>query len=329
MLSSTDAEWATVGIGHEPGDSFTEPTLARAILGTADAAEVYNMLEAFCSARLGSAVEDVLLFELSVGAAFGVRLADGRRVLVKSYPPNRPPEFLHAVHRIQSHLSRSGFPCPAPVAAHAPFGSGFATAEEFVDAGEYADAHDPAVRRESAGTLAWLVRLAGEVGDTDGIGRGWSRPPRGELWPQPHNVLYDFPGTAPGSSWIEGIAAGAKSTLDSNCDGLVVGHADWSSKHLQFEGLKPSVVYDWDSLRLDVEPAIAGGAAVTFPANRHLSVPKLPTPEEAWLFIQDYESVRGRPFTRRERTVAASAAIYTLAYLARCEHAQAYFPADS
>lgn len=119
----------------------------------------------------------------------------------------------------------------------------------------------------------------------------------------------------------KGIAAGARSILDRFREETVVGHADWCSKHLRFEGGKSCVVYDWDSLRLDVEPAIAGGAAVTFPANRHLDAPNLPTPEETWLFVEDYETTRGHSFSPRERPVVTAAAVYTLAYLARCEHA--------
>lgn len=315
------SEHKNAGTGNELGDLTAAPKLAHEILGTASAAEVRRLIDGFCSVQLGSEVEELLICELSVGAAFGARLADGRRVLVKAHPPARPTRFLRAVRRVQTHLFRSGFPCPRPVATPAPFGLGFATVEDFVDAGDYADAHDPQIRRESAGTLAWLVRLARTVTEIDGLHEGWKRPPRGKLWPEPHNAFFDFAATVPGSGWIEGIAAGAKSILDRFREETVVGHADWCSKHLRFEGGKSCVVYDWDSLRLDVEPAIAGGAAVTFPANRHLDAPNLPTPEETWLFVEDYETTRGHSFSPRERPVVTAAAIYTLAYLARCEHA--------
>lgn len=315
------SEHKNAGTGDELGILAAAPKLAHTILGTSSAAEVRHLLNGFCSVQLDSKIEEILLCELSVGAAFGARLADGRRVLVKAHPPARTPGFLRAVHRVQTHLFRSGFPCPRPVATPAPLGLGFATTEDFVDAGDYADAHDPQVRRESAETLAWLVQTARTVTETDGLHEGWNRPSRGKLWPEPHNAFFDFAATVPGSGWIEGIAARTKSILDRFQAGTVVGHADWCSKHLRFEGGKASVVYDWDSLRLDVEPAIAGGAAVTFPANRHLDVSNLPTPEETWLFVEDYETTRGHSFSPRERPVVTAAAIYTFAYLARCEHA--------
>lgn len=297
------------------------PRLAHAMFGTADAAGVAGRLDAFCARNLGSAAREVLFCELSVGAAFGLRLLDDRRVLVKAHRSALSLRFLRAVHAAHSHLARSGFPCPLPVAPPAPFGDGFATVEELVEAGAYADARDPRIRRASAGTLARLVRLSGTAPGVDGLGAFPHRPPRGRLWPEPHSPVFDFAATVAGSGWIEGHAARAKRTLDAFRGGPVVGHADWCSKHLRFRGGDVSVVYDWDSLRIDAEPAIVGRAAVTFPANRHLDGPNVPEPDETWRFVRDYEEARGRTFSRPERWTIAAGAVYALSYLARCEHA--------
>jgi hypothetical protein len=175
------------------------PTLTRSILGTADPKEVADRLDAFCEAHLGSGVKQVFLCELSVGAAFGLSLNDGRRAFLKAHQPDRSFEYLDAVRRVQGHLFGRGFPCPRPLVGPALFGPGLATVDEFVDDGEHADAHNPAVRRTMARTLTRLVDLAGEVQDVRGLDLGWSWPEDGRLWPEPHNVLFDFGATNEGS----------------------------------------------------------------------------------------------------------------------------------
>ena len=101
-----------------------------------------------------------------------------------------------------------------------------------------------------------------------------------------------------------------------------MGHADWSVKHFRFVDDGVSVVYDWDSLRLDEEPVIVGTAAATFPATWYLPVEsRAPTPDEMRLFIAEYEAARHGSFTRPEREAVVAAAVYAMAYAARCEHA--------
>jgi len=63
--------------------------LAETILGTTDPRRVFEELASFCTVRLGSGVEEAYFCELSVGAAFGLRLWDGRRVMLKAHLPDR------------------------------------------------------------------------------------------------------------------------------------------------------------------------------------------------------------------------------------------------
>jgi hypothetical protein len=130
------------------------PAFARSIFGTADPEEITGRLDAFCEAHLGSRLDEVFFCELSVGAAFGLRLKDGRRVFLKAHKLDRSSAFLEAVRRVQEHLYDRGFPCPRPLAGPTPFGPGLATVEEFVDEGEHADPHESDVRCKIAKTLA-------------------------------------------------------------------------------------------------------------------------------------------------------------------------------
>jgi Phosphotransferase enzyme family len=297
------------------------PGFTHSILGTDDPGEITRRLNVFCETCLGSAMAEVLFCELSVGASFGLRLGDGRRVFLKAYPPDRPRQFLRAVRRVQGYLFERGFPAPRPLAGPAHFGPGLATVDEFVDEGEHADAHDPSIRRKMAQTLARLIDLAGELPDVRGLDKGWRWPKKRKLWPEPHNALFDFEATAKGAECIDDVAEEAKRIVDDFDGEIVVGHADWSVDQMRFKGDEVSVVYDWDSLRLEMEIVVVGHGASHFSATWHPGVPNPPSPEETWLFVEDYEGSRGKPFSEQERKAIAAAAIYGIAYTARCEHA--------
>ncbi len=295
--------------------------LARSILGTANAVRIIGDLDSFCTARLGSGVKEVFFCELSVGAAFGLWLRDDRRVLLKAHPPDRTLRFLQAVCKVQHHLYAQGFPCPEPVAGPLPFGRGLTTVEAFIDDGENVDAHQPEIRREMARTLARLIELATPVPGVRALSQTWKLPPNRGLWPVPHNALFDFGATSAGAEWIDEIASKTKEILDNAPGKMVVGHADWSAKHFRFEEGEVRVIYDWDSLRLDRETVLVGHTAAHFPYTEYFDVPRRASPEEARLFVEEYEAARGVPFSEQDRVAVSAAATYGLAYTARCEHA--------
>lgn len=303
--------------------------LSRSILGTDDPGRLAETLDSFCALNLGSGVRRVLFCELSVGAAFGLLLRDGHRAFLKAHPPGRRPGFLRAVHRAQGHLARRGFPCPAPIVGPQPFLLGYATVDEYVDAGAHRDAHDPAVRREMAGALARQVALCSDLAGVGALKEGGMRWPKGPgeaLWPEPHNALFDFGATAQGAGWIDRIAREARRARPEGTGEFVIGHRDWSAKHFRFEyrGGPPriSAVYDWDALGVDREPAFVGFAAATFTATWYLEVrSRAPDPAEVAGFVSEYEEVRGGPFSRPERRAAICTSVYVMAYAARCEHA--------
>ncbi len=300
---------------------LSDPAFTSSILGTSDPLKVRGDLDSFCQTHLGSGIARVPFCELGVGAAFGLVLRDGRRIFLKANPPDRRPDFLGAVHRVQGHLHTRGFPCPEPLVGPEPFGIGFATVDELVDAGEYRDAHEPEVRRALALALAAQIRLASELSDPGPLSGGhhW---PEDALWPRPHNVLFDFEATAEGAGWIDALARRAKSAQPRSAGRIAVGHLDWSAKHFRFTGERIRVVYDWDSLKLDREPVFVGFAAATFTATWYLEVESVaPSPDELRRFVEEYEEARGEPFSPPERLNAFTSAVYLTAYCARCEHA--------
>jgi hypothetical protein len=284
--------------------------LERAIFGTDDPNEIWARVLEACPNAVGC-----FAFEVSVGARFGLLLRSGEKVALKIHAGREDQTRLQAVQRIQEHLWRRGFPCPRPLGV-----KDRATLEEWRDEGVYRDAHEPDVRRVVAQHLARLFRITAELQPVAGL-EPFFPPPGGPLWPKPHNALFDFEATAGGAEWIEDLARAARRARDSRAGELAIGHGDWSVKHFRFDGLRPTVIYDWDSLGADVEAVCVGGAAASFTYTEHLPVAVWPTVAEARAFIDDYVEARGTPFAPEERRAGEAAAVYSRAYSARCAHA--------
>jgi hypothetical protein len=288
---------------------WPDARIERSIFGTDDAEEIWRQVRDLCP----DAVE-CFAFHVSVGALFGLGLRDDSRIALKIHRDG-DADSLEAVQRVQAHLYEEGFPCPQPLGVR-----GRATLERWCDEGVDRDAHDPAVRHVIAQYLARLFRLTRALKPSAGLDPFFPRM-HGRLWPTPHNVLFDFEATAAGAEWIDEIARAAKGPRDAHEGELVIGHGDWTVKHFRFDGLDPTVVYDWDSLQVDSETRFVGSSAATFTYTEHLPVVVWPTVSEARAFLDDYERERERPFSPEEQRSARAAAVYSRAYAARCTHA--------
>jgi hypothetical protein len=284
---------------------------------------IADLVDAFCRRRLGAGVKKYAFHAESVASVHGLTLDDGRRVVVKLYRDDADPEHLAAAQAVQTRLAAAGFPAPEPVLGPERLAVGVAIVESLLDAGERADAHDPAVRRAVAAGLARFVEEARTLAGVPGLRR--LREGMDRLWAVPHDPRFDFPGTAHGAEWIDRLAAEAEGELERTGAGdMVLGHADWRVEHLRFAGGALAAVYDWDSLALGREPELAAAAAHAFTVDWSLDeFPGFPSPEESLAFIGDYEHARGAPFTPAERRTADVALVRSLAYGARCEHSDA------
>jgi hypothetical protein len=284
--------------------------LERSIFGTDEPEEIWRQVLQLCPDAVSC-----FAFEVGIGASLGLQLRDGTRIALKVHLGRQALDYLRAVQRVQQHLWEKGFPCPRPLGVRDR-----ATLEEWRDEGEYRDAHEAPVRRVLAEQLVRLFRLTEELQPLAGM-EPYFPPNGGNLWPTPHNALFDFEATAAGAEWIDAIATEAKPVADSRTGKLVIGHGDWSVKHFRFDGLRPTVIYDWDSLNTDFETVFVANAAATFTYTEHLAVDVWPTVDEAQAFITDYVDARGEQFTSEERRAVAGAAVYSRAYAARCTHA--------
>jgi len=271
---------------------------------------------------LGAPIERTELFGAGVGCVHGGRLPDGRRVVVKLHAPRVSVPFLGAMQEVQRHLAADGFPSPQPLAGPLRFERATATAESLLDRGTDADAHDPAIRRVMAEALAWIVERCRPLVALEALREHPMRRAPGQLWPVPHEPRFDFEATSAGAEWIDEI--GAEALAVPAAGDSVVGHADWRVEHMRFERGAVSAVYDWDSVRIDREPALVGSAAYAFTANwSREDLVYLPTLEESLAFVTDYEEARGMPFTAAEHRSARASVVYMMAYSARCGHSDA------
>lgn len=294
------------------------------VFGTTDPGAIATAIDAWCRTELGAAVAGAVFYRVSIGCVAGLLLADARRVVVKVQRGSRSGAYLEACREIVSALHAAGFPAPEPIAGPARLGSAWASAERFDDRGEWRDAHDPAVRRIVAATLAALVHLARPFARHPALSGAWfSTVPDERPFPRPHTPLCDFEATGVGAGWIDELARDAK-RLGRAIDAgdTVVGHFDWRVEHLRFDGDRVVTSYDWDSLHAEREPVVVGSAAHAFPADwGREDVQRTPSRDELDAFVADYEVGRGRPFEPAERRLAAAACVYALAYTARCNHA--------
>ncbi len=83
----------------------------RAILGTETAGQGREWMDRHLREHLGSGVESVLFAGGDIGAVFGLRLTDGREVVLKALRPGADARRLRAVVRAQETLAASGFGC--------------------------------------------------------------------------------------------------------------------------------------------------------------------------------------------------------------------------
>ena len=272
-------------------------------------------LAPWCVRALGAAPAETLFEAGWQSAVIGLRLDDGREVVVKI---RLPAERLTACDRVQRHLHSHGFPCPEPLVAPRALGRYVATAERYEPGGE--DLPPAPDRTERfAGILARLVKAAPKVVDVPSLDppptwAWWSHPSRG-LWPPVREGHIDLNAhTEP--TWLVEIVSRVRTRLRSSTLPSVVGHVDWSAEHLRWRDGAIHVVHDWDSVCALPEAAIAGLAGVMFAMSPDSPGASLAETSD---FIGAYALARGHLWTTEEQEVAWAAGLWTLAYEAKGE----------
>jgi hypothetical protein len=256
-----------------------------------------------------------------MSAVIGLRLADGRAVVVKVRPWS--PRVAACVE-VQRRLFGAGYPCPEPLTGAAPFGDDVATAEAYVPGG----ASLPGAGRSAqafAGAFARLIALAPRPAEVPDLNpppswAAWDHDEAG-LWPHPEDPGVNLNEVA-GPWWIDEAGHRARDRLRAGAAAdaadTVIGHCDWLADNLRWTGDELLVVHDWDSAVADSEAALAGFAAALYPA---ISAKALATVEETQRFLDAYRDARGRELSADELERSWAAGVWTRAYDAKYQHA--------
>lgn len=275
---------------------------------------VPDQLDAWCRRWLGAGPAGVLFEAGHLSAVVGLRLADGREVVVKA---RSPADRLAACCLVQHRLWAAGFPCPRPLAGPAPLGALLATAETCVPGGAQL-APGPDSPRLFAEALARLVALAPPPGALPALDPTpawvcWDHDQLG-IWPIPDDRDADL-NAQPGPDWLDDLGRRARRRL-ARCDlPPVVGHGDWESQNLRWRGRRLHVVHDWDSAVARPEAALAGTAAAVFTATGAPLTDATLT--ESAAFLDAYAVARGRAWDAEERQVAWVAGLWVRAFNAK------------
>jgi Ser/Thr protein kinase RdoA (MazF antagonist) len=286
-------------------------------MNTLDIAQ--SQLALWCGQWLRSRPAEVLFTAGHLSVVTGLRLDDGREVVVKVRPGSRRLLGCTFVHR---HLFAAGFPCPRPLAGPAPLAGYAANAEMLLPGGEMIVGTDDAVRRHAA-LLADFVRLAPGVVETPTLSPSppwvaWDHDLPG-VWP-PADDRPDDLNASGAASWLDDIGRRVRERLRQERDAkLVIGHCDFEAQNLRWQQGEPWAVHDWDSVIAAPEAVLVGHAAAVWPAG--LTSPSGyitgATTAETEAFLDAYQEASGRVWGAEETWSAWAAGLWVLAFNAK------------
>lgn len=268
-------------------------------------------LDQWCERALGSRPAEVLFATGHLSRVLGIRLSDGRDVVVKIRPA--APRIAGCV-AVQRALWAAGFPCPEVLAGPLPYGPETATAETLVPGGDVLGVESDGVERY-AGLLARFIALAPAP---DALPTLVPNPPwvawdhgTGGIWPVPDDRDDDL-NTHPETGWLDEIGARIQRRLARlEPAPPVVGHGDWEGQNLRWRDREPLVVHDWDSVVSAPEPVIVGLAASVWACGAR---PRASTVAESAAFIDAYQRASGRAWTADETGASWAAGLWVYAF---------------
>lgn len=273
-----------------------------------------EMLAEFCLRSFRSGLESVCFRRGHLSEVIGVRLADGRKVVVKLRPAECSPH-VESSFMVHQHVYAASFPCPEPLVAPTDLGPWVATAERMCSS----SAPFPSTTPIAAAFASALALLTEVMPSVDQVGplmsppwAAWNHDGKG-LWPWPDDMDVDL--NEVDSGWLDQVAGEAKRRLARSSGGVVVGHGDWYSGNVLWEDDRLHAVIDWDSALVDRETVIIGLASAVF--SYAGSPGDEPTVSQSQAFIDAYVSARSRVFSPPEVEEMWAAGLWVRAFDAK------------
>jgi Ser/Thr protein kinase RdoA (MazF antagonist) len=150
-----------------------------------------DWLAPWCEEHLRSTPDQLLFTSSQLSAVFGIRLRDGREVVVKAR--SEPKDRIDSCLRAQEHLAAAGFPCPRLSTPPTTVEDLTVHAETLLPGGELLRGTSDDVVRKYAHVFAWLMTLLEPLP---------IRPPL----PNPYWLRWEQQGTVlwPDVPWLDG-----------------------------------------------------------------------------------------------------------------------------
>ncbi|WP_086826129.1 phosphotransferase [Allokutzneria sp. NRRL B-24872] len=271
-------------------------------------------LPSWCVDQVGCAPVSVLFAERSISAVFGVRLADGRDVVVKARADDDRAASCVAV---QSHLARRGFPCAEPLTPVVGVESLAVHAEHYRPGGELLLGESPEIAVRYAEVFARSMScLAGVAVRPPLPNPRWVRWDHGDsgLWPA--ISFLDSRDQSAVPAYAVSAARRVRTRLLAADLPCVLGHADFEAQNLRWHRGDVVIVHDWDSLAWQPEAALVGAASAVFPKTGPATLPPI---ESSQAFLAAYQELRGRQFTVLEQEIAWAASLWPALHDVRWE----------
>jgi hypothetical protein len=302
------------------------------------------LLVRWCARHLGSPAVEQFFGVERLSSVHGVRLADGREVVLKV---RGALDRQVACTVVQEAMWRAGIPCPRPLAGPAPLAEGEGEViAEGGGAGQAVDSRSLAVNAETwegegvaavgalgaGGYARLLARMVGAAPAIDDLTTlapptpwlDWDHGDPGRVWPPPASDRWD-PHRIDDQidPVIHEVARRARARLlapDVATLPLVAAHGDFEAQNCRWvhgPGGPRLVIHDWDSVVAMPEAVLAGNSALQYNSVEDCAITTLGQNDE---FLAAYAVERGCPWTELEWQVAHAAGSWVGAYNAAFEH---------
>jgi hypothetical protein len=276
--------------------------------------ELPDWLPAWCLDHLGGEPADVLFRLQQMSMVFGLRLADGRDVVVKARADDGRASSCVAA---QARLAERGFPCARPLTPAVGVGALAVHAEEFRPGGDllYGDSPDVAVCYAEV-----FARLMAELADLTVApplpNPRWMRWDHTDSGVWPAIEFLDERDQSAVPAYVVDTADRARKRILAAGLPCVLGHADFEAQNLRWHGREVWAVHDWDSLAWQPEAALVGAASGAFVKTGPATLAPV---ESSEAFLVAYQDIRRRLFTAAEREIAWAASLWPAAHDIRWE----------
>lgn len=274
---------------------------------------VDSVLAGWCGRSLGSRPVRVLFRSGHLAQVVGVKLADGRSVVIKVRPFE---QRITGCAAVQYHLARAGFPGPAPLAGPGKVCGYAVSAEALIAGGSQRPAGSGAA--PFAALLAQLIRSAPDVARVPDLApsppwTGWDHL-GSRLWPDRDDQGRDL-NDVPGPGWVDAAARLVRQRLGTYSAPLRIGHGDWESQNIRWAADRALAVHDWDSVIAQPEAAIVGLAAAVWPAAGGPG--QAATVGQSADFIAGYQEAAATPWADRHVRHAWAAGLWVRLFNAK------------